>query len=357
MYNYFWVQEDPVTQLKNELYDVLTVMEVSLQQGREQAIAFTGHLLEDPDTAFQRVKARFARYGYTPLMRKQGGLDVILAVKGLVQPSRSNPLINLVLFGLTVLTTLFAGAMLVGANPLSNPTSLLAGLPFAAALLGILGVHELGHYVAARLHGVEVTLPYFIPVPFGLGTFGAFIRMKSPVTDRKALLDVGIAGPLAGFLVAVPVLIVGLMLSPIQPMALGESGLGTSLLIEFLVNLVRPHPEGFAVMLHPMALAAYFGLLVTGLNLLPVGQLDGGHIAYALLGSRARPVALATLVGLFVMGTAFWSGWYTWAFLILITGLNHPPPLNDLTELDESRRLLGWLGLGLFILLVTPRPF
>ncbi len=357
MYNYFWVHEDPVVQLRNELYDVLAVIEVSFQQGRQQTIAFTGRLLQDPDTAFKRVKERFARYGYTPLLRKQDGFDVILAVKGLVRPSRSNPMINLVLLGLTILTTLFAGAMLVGVNPLRNPAGLLAGFPFAAALLGILGVHELGHYVAARLHGVEVTLPYFIPVPFGLGTFGAFIQMRSPVTDRKALLDVGIAGPLAGFLVAVPVLIVGLLLSPIRPLPPGETVLGTSLLIEFLVNLVRPHPEGFRVVLHPMALAAYFGLLVTGLNLLPVGQLDGGHIAYALLGEGARPVALATLVGLLVMGTVFWSGWYTWAFLILITGLNHPPPLNDVSSLDESRRILGWLTMGLFFLLITPKPF
>jgi membrane-associated protease RseP (regulator of RpoE activity) len=204
---------------------------------------------------------------------------------------------------------------------------------------------------------VDVTLPYFIPVPFGLGTFGAFIQMKSPAQDKKALFDVGVTGPLAGFVVAIPALIVGLLMSPVVPYDGRSDALGTSLLVEWLVNLFRPHPAGYAVALSPVALAAYFGLLVTGFNLLPIGQLDGGHVAYTLLGRWARPVALATLVSLVFMGTLFWNGWLTWAFLVMLTGIDHPAPLNEVTELDTGRRILGWLTLGLFVLLVTPKPF
>jgi membrane-associated protease RseP (regulator of RpoE activity) len=211
--------------------------------------------------------------------------------------------------------------------------------------------------VAARLHGVAVTLPYFIPVPFGLGTFGAFIQLKSPVQDRKALFDVGLAGPLAGLVVAVPLMIVGLLQSPVVGAA-GAPRLGNSLLMQWLVDLVRPVAEGQAVAHGPVALAAWFGLLVTGFNLLPMGQLDGGHVAYAVLGKRlARPLALLTFLALLGLGYTVWAGWYTWAFLALITGLRHSEPLNDISRLGWGRRLVGLLTLGLFVILLTLRPF
>ncbi|MFQ6057951.1 MAG: site-2 protease family protein [Anaerolineae bacterium] len=357
MLTYPAYQENIIAQLRGELYDILTVAEVSVQRGHDQVIAFTGQLLQDAETAFALLRERFERYGYTPFFRKQAGQDVILAARGLVRPQPSNWLINLVLLVATVFTTLFAGAVLAGANPLRDARQMWAGVPFAFTLLGILGVHELGHYFMARWHGVAVTLPYFIPMPFGLGTFGAFIRMKSPVANKKALFDVGLAGPLAGFSLAVPLLIMGLLLSPVRPLVGQGSTLGTSLLVEFLVNLVRPHPQGFAVYLHPIAFAAWFGLLITGFNLLPAGQLDGGHVAYALLGRRTREVAVATLLGLVAMGALFWQGWLTWAFLILLTGIGHPAPLNDITPLDPGRRTLGWLTFGLLFLLITPAPF
>jgi membrane-associated protease RseP (regulator of RpoE activity) len=357
MQNTWLFEEDVAARLRAELYDVLTVFNVTWQSGRENVIAFTGQLLRPAESAFTVLRERFARHGYTPLIRKQGNDDVIVAMPGVFGRSKSNPWINVVLLGLTILTTLFAGAMLAGANPLSDPASLLVGAPFAFTLLGILGIHELGHYFLAQRWGVDVTLPYFIPVPFGLGTFGAFIQMKSPAPNKKALFDVGVAGPLAGFIVAIPALIVGLLLSSAEPYTGGSGVLGTSLLVEALVNLFRPHPAGYALVLSPVALAAYFGLLVTGLNLLPIGQLDGGHVAYTLLGRWARPVALATLAGLVFMGLFYWTGWLTWAFLVLLIGIGHPPPLNEVTELDTKRRVLGWLTLALFVLLITPKPF
>ncbi len=353
-----WVFEDYiVTQLRNELYDVLTVFNISWQAGRDNVITFTGRLLRPAESAFDVLKERFARYGYSPLIRKEGTDDVILAVPGVFQPTRQNPWINVALLGLTILTTLFAGAMLAGANPLRQPLDLLVGAPFAFTLLGILGIHELGHYFLARRWGVDVTLPYFIPVPFGLGTFGAFIQMKSPAPNKKALFDVGVAGPLAGFLVAVPALIVGLLMSPAVRYFGGDGILGQSLLVEALTNLLRPHGEGYALALSPVALAAYFGLLVTGFNLLPVGQLDGGHVVYTLLGRWAKVVGMITLAGLILMGIFFWTGWLTWAFLVFVIGLNHPAPSDEVTELNPGRRLLGWLTIGLFLLLLTPKPF
>ena len=291
------------------------------------------------------------------MLRKHHEQDVVLATPGIVRAGTYNPAINVVLFLATVLTTLFTGAMLAGANPLRNPAGLLTGAPFAFTLLGILGVHELGHYFVGRRHGVAVTLPYFIPVPFGLGTFGAFIQMKSPVTNKKALFDVGIAGPLAGFLVAVPLLVAGLLLSPIVRMPGGTHALGSSLLVEWITTLVRPHPAGYAVFLNPVAFAAWFGLLVTGINLLPIGQLDGGHIAYALFGGRARYLGWVVVVALVVMGLTFWQGWLTWAFLAFLFGVRHPAPLDEITELNAARRLLGLLTLGLLFLLITPAPF
>jgi membrane-associated protease RseP (regulator of RpoE activity) len=205
----------------------------------------------------------------------------------------------------TIFTTLLAGAGIAGVNVYPALRAawasgnfaqvlplLYAGLPFAGTLLFILGVHEMGHYVAARRHGVQVTLPFFIPVPLigSLGTFGAFIQLKSPVENRKALFDVGVAGPLAGFVVAVPLMVIGLLQSEVVRRT-GANTFGSSLFLQALANIFAPHAANQAIALSPMAIAAWFGLLITGLNLLPMGQLDGGHIAYAVLGRAARPLA------------------------------------------------------------------
>lgn len=364
-------QLDLVGRLQAEVASFMRLGDVRTS-ARGDSVVFIGRLLSGAEETYSGLRERFRPYGYTPILRKDGETDVVVAQRGVARVFRgSNPLVHLALLGATLVTTLFAGAnfaradafgalrlLVASGNIVPFVRALAAGAPFAATLLLILGVHEMSHYIAARIHGVQVTLPYFIPVPFGLGTFGAFIAMKSPVENRKSLFDVGLAGPIAGFVSAVPLMIAGLLLSGVVPVA-GEPGarLGLSVLVNWLVNLVQPHAAGFAVQLHPIAIAAWFGLLVTGFNLMPMGQLDGGHVAYAVLGRAARPIALATFFGLLAMGYLFWSGWYTWAFFALLTGLNHPEPANDITPLDGARRLIGLLTFGLFLLLITPKPF
>ena len=362
---------DLIGRLQAEVAGLMRLGDVQAS-ARGDSVVFVGRLLQGAEESYRALRERFRPFGYTPILRKDGEADVIVAQRGVARAFRgSSPLFHLALLGVTLLTTLFAGASFADVNvlralrALTNAGefapllgALAAGAPFAATLLLILGVHEMGHYVAARIHGVQVTLPYFIPVPFGLGTFGAFIAMKSPVENRKALFDVGLAGPIAGLVVALPLMILGLLLSSVVP-ASGEVGgrLGVSLLVNWLVDLVQPHAAGFAVQLHPIAIAAWFGLLITGFNLMPMGQLDGGHVSYAILGRAARPLAFIAFASLLTMGFLFWSGWYTWAFFALLTGLGHPSPANDITPLDRGRKLIGLLALGLFLLLITPRPF
>lgn len=349
--------DSPASRLRAELYDVIAVDEVRSESGPKPAYTFTGRLLRDAESALATLVKRFGALGYTPLIRREGGQDVVVAIEGVFGPSRSRPLINVGLLLATVLTTTVAGAFLVGANPLRNPREILDGIWFALALLLILGTHELGHYFMGRWHGVQVTLPYFIPVPIGLGTFGAFIKMKSPIHNRRALFDVGLAGPIFGFVVALPLLIVGIMLSDVVRVYRGDLGPGSSLLVEFLVDLLQPHGAGYALSWHPVAIAAYFGILITGFNLLPAGQLDGGHISYATLGPAARPLALVTFVAMLVMGALFWSGWFVWAFLVLLLGLRHAAPLDDVTPLDLPRKLVGMGALVLFLMTFVPKPF
>lgn len=343
-------------QLQLELEDILTVQDVSF--GRYgSTVMFTGQLLKDAEAAFALLRRRFQKYGYIPLFRRKRGLDVILAALAPLEVKRSPPIINVVLLLVTILTTLFAGAVQQGYNPLRDASKLTIGIPFSFALLAILGTHELGHYWLARRHGVEVTLPYFIPVPFGLGTFGAFIKMRSPVENRKALFDVGIAGPLVGLAVAFPLLLIGLKLSPLAPLARGTV-LGSSILLRLIVRaVVGSMPRGFGLTLHPFALAGWIGMLVTSFNLLPAGQLDGGHIAYAMSGRAYLVISSLTFVALLVMGSTLWSGWLTWALLILFTGTRHPAPLNDITPLDGKRMTAGALSCLLLLLIITPVPF
>lgn len=362
-------QMDLVSRLRQQVEGLFNITDVhTTDQG--DGVVFMGQLLLNAEAAYSALRERFRSLGYTPVLRREGNTDIVVAHRGVFAAVRSNPLINLVLLMATLFTTLLAGASFAGVNAYSvlfrawgsghwaaALPALGAGLPFAGTLLFILGVHEMGHYVAARLHGVQVTLPYFIPVPFlGLGTFGAFIQMKSPVENRKALFDVGVAGPLAGFAVALPLMVIGLLQSQVVARA-GLGTFGSSLLLRGLAAVVLPHAANQAIHLSPMAIAAWFGLLVTAINLLPMGQLDGGHVAYAVVGRLAQPVAMITFAVLVVLGLTLWNGWLIWALFALVTGLQHPQPLNDITPLDWGRRLVGLFTLGLFFLLITPRPF
>jgi membrane-associated protease RseP (regulator of RpoE activity) len=362
-------------------------------------VRYHGNLLLDSQQAFDVLSKKLMSMDVTPLFRMEGEDETIVLLKGVVKPRPSNPWINLILFILTALSIVFAGTFFEYSGPLTTdlnqllphllPT-LYRGMAFAASLLAILLAHEFGHYLAARYHKSAVTLPYFIPFPFSpFGTMGAFIQLKEPPKNKRILLDIGIAGPLAGLVVAIPVLFLGLYLSQIDrlplvlPQGQGFSLEGNSLLylgMKFLVfGEWLPAPGSFAglnpvlywlryfftgqpapygavdVLLHPVAWAGWAGLLVTALNLIPAGQLDGGHIIYSLFGKRSRLIMPFILIALIILGTV-WSGWWIWAFLIFIFGRTHAEPLDQITPLDPRRRAVAVLGLIIFLLVFTPIP-
>jgi len=272
------------------------------------------------------------------------------------------------LFIATVFTTLWAGAYQSNTAPLrgawrflmEEPGALWRGVPFAATLLGILVTHELGHYVLSRVHRVPASFPLFIPgPPHFIGTFGAIIRMRGPILSRKALFDIGVAGPIAGFVVAVAALILGLSLSKIVVVERAYGlHLGEPLLLQFLSWVVLgPIPAGYDVVLHPVGFAAWFGLFVTSLNLIPLGQLDGGHVSYALWGNRQRTMAMVIVPTLIVLGFVGWQGWFLWAGLAGLVGFTHPPVRDPGAALGRTRVWVGWGALVIFIITFAPIPF
>ncbi len=259
----------------------------------------------------------------------------------------------------TVCTTTLAGALMSEGEGF-DLRRVLSGLRFSVPLLFILGVHEMGHYFASRFHNIRATLPYFIPAPTLVGTFGAFIRIRERIVDRRALMDIGASGPLAGFIVAIPVLVYGVYTSKFVPTKEVVAGirLGSSLILKLVVYLIHgsPPPQ-MELYLSPMAFAAWLGLFVTSLNLLPIGQLDGGHIAYALWGERAYRIYRIVLLGLIPLGF-FWLGWLFWALLVMfILGVRHPPLINPDAPLGASRTAVGYICLAIFVLTFTPVPF
>jgi len=269
------------------------------------------------------------------------------------------PYINVILFLLTLISTLIAGTFQQGINVFENPGFIWKGIPFSFTLLMILGAHEFGHYFMSKRHNIDVTLPYFIPAPSVIGTFGAFIKMRSPIMDRRILLDVGAAGPLAGVMIAIPAVLIGLSLSEIRFESI-DAGmkLGTSIFFKLLSWIVYGYiPDEANLILHPIAFAGWIGLLVTCLNLLPVGQLDGGHVAYAVLGAKQSLISRGVLAVLVVLGIFGWSGWLIWAAILMVIGSNHPPVIYDWIPLDKRRMAVGWITLAIFVLTFTPMPF
>lgn len=289
-------------------------------------------------------------------MHRYPGVTLKLKLKG------SSIAVNILLFLLTVISTTAAGALQQGVSLTAlfkDWTLITRGIPFSFTLLAILIAHEMSHYFVSRYHGVRVTLPFFIPAPSVIGTFGAFIRIKSPMEDRRALLDIGLSGPLGGAVVAIPVLYIGLKMSTIQIM-LKPTGveLGSSILLDQMVRFTLGKlPDYYQVVLHPVAFAGWIGLLVTSLNLIPIGQLDGGHIAYAILGEKSKKLAIGCFIALIILGLVGWSGWFIWAGLLYVMGWQHPPPLNPAIPLDTKRKWLGVLALILFVVTFTPTPF
>jgi membrane-associated protease RseP (regulator of RpoE activity) len=268
-------------------------------------------------------------------------------------------LTHILLFIATCFTTLFAGALLNGVIPWEQPEKIYLGLPFSFTLLFILMTHELSHYFTSRRHNVTASLPYFIPAPSIIGTFGAIIKMKPPIPDRRSLIDIGASGPIGGFIIAVIATIIGLSWSEIKPSGELQGGIafGSSILFSLISKIVlNVDPEKFDVILHPVAFAGWIGLLVTSLNLLPIGQLDGGHIVYALFGEKHGLIAKITIPVLLVMGMVFWRGWIIWAVLMMIIGYRHPPVVYPDIQLDKKRIYIGWASLVIFILTFTPTP-
>jgi membrane-associated protease RseP (regulator of RpoE activity) len=239
---------------------------------------------------------------------------------------------------------------------------LLQGLWYSATILGILGCHELGHYYACRYYKIDASLPYFLPAPILTGTLGAFIRIREPIYTKRMLFDIGVAGPIAGFAIAVPTLVIGLMLSNLAPLPPTFSGLalGEPLLFKAAAWVIwGAEPKGYALNLHPMAFAAWFGLLATALNLFPIGQLDGGHIAYAVLGRRANFVTFGA-IGCALVLTYFSSSWLVWTALVItmlcVFGPRHPQTGDEHVPLDRRRVAVAVLALAIFIVCFTPAP-
>ncbi len=314
------------------------------------------------DAAFDALRAELVPRNYIPSITRERG-ELLVHVQRRAPQRFTTTRVNLIMLALTVVTTLlFGGAWnwssYTGENWLSAGSILWGAVFFTLPLLAILGFHEMGHYVVAKRHHVQASLPFFLPSVPPLGTFGAFISMREPLPNRRALLDIGASGPLVGFAIAIPVTIAGLFLSatsaqPALP-ASGDFTLTRPSAFYLFLSLFFPLSQNSAP--HPLAFAGWVGLFVTAINLLPAGQLDGGHIARALLGDRQHYVSWAAVLLLFVM--SYWySGWLIFGFLILMLGVRHPPPLNDLSPLDTRRKLIGVAAVAILVITFVPIPF
>ncbi|MDI6917208.1 MAG: site-2 protease family protein [Thermoplasmatales archaeon] len=317
---------------------------------------------------FDGLVKEMKKMGCVPMLRKEKGEHAIYIVRK-PRIKYRGAWVNLLLLIATVFTTVIAGVFICvpyfGGKILSIKTIFYSFIFFSLPLIIILGVHEMGHYFAAKRHNVKVSLPYFVPLPppFILGTMGAFISLREPIPNKKVLLDVGAAGPICGFLVAVPVTVIGLFLTNVYAVSAPETGemvhqyiMGSPLIYTFLsilVNSFIPFKEG--IVIHPTAFAGWVGLFVTSLNLLPAGQLDGGHVFRSLFGEKSRYVSYTAVAFMIVLGL-FYSGWFVFAFIILLLGVRHPPALNEVTELDMKRKLLGVFTILLLIICFVPVP-
>jgi membrane-associated protease RseP (regulator of RpoE activity) len=314
------------------------------------------------DTAFDELRKDLLPRNYIPAITQERG-ELLVHVQRRPPQRFTGVRANLIMLAATVVTTIFFGGAwnwseYTGESLLSASSLVWGTVFFSIPLLAILGFHEMGHYVVAKRYKVRASLPFFIPSIPPLGTFGAFISMRDPLPNRRALLDIGASGPLVGFAIAIPVTIVGLFLSaaspkPVLPVAGEFTFIQPSAFYAFL-RLFFPVPLNYA--LHPLAFAGWVGLFVTAINLLPAGQLDGGHIARALLGNRQQYVSWGAILLLFFM--SYWYlGWLIFGFLILMLGVRHPPPLNDLSHLDVGRKLVGIAAVTILLVTFVPQPF
>ena len=380
-----------LTALVSRVFRINDVTTGDLQKG--WLARYRGYLtMEDSAAAYDLLAESLKPHGLMPLFRKEENVQLIFLAPAMPEVKQKPPTTNIVMFILTVLSVMLVGAQPSGPIPddfwgqmWSLAKSILSGWPFALSLMSILLAHEFGHYLMSRYHKTPATLPYFIPLPLPpLGTLGAFIQMQSIPKNKRILFDVGIAGPLAGMIVAIPVLFLGLSMSSLDIIQNVPSSLeGNSilyLLAKYLVfHQVLPAPIDFHGM-HPIlywlryfftgspvpiggtdvfissvALAGWAGIMVTSLNLIPAGTLDGGHITYSLFGEKARKIYPYVVGAVAIMSLVSLS-WLVWVFLLLWLGRVHAEPLDQITELDSRRRALGWFAILLFILVFTPVP-
>lgn len=358
------VEEEPAIDLIEKLSQFYSLGEM---QSRGNVIAF--EVLEIRESNFETVLKELEELGYWGALKKKEG-KVVLYLFPAQEVKKENPFIGIGLFIATVLSTLFAGywlsssyiAFLDEYNLPGIRNIYLNALAFSISVLAILGTHEMGHKIAATLHGVKSTFPYFIPFPNILGTLGAVIRVKSPIPTRNAAIDLGSSGPIAGFIVAIPVLLIGLRLSPALPMSAiaqveGGIAFGESLIMILLEKYIFRIPENYVLYLHPVAIAGWVGILVTFLNLVPAAQLDGGHIARAFLGEKFHSI-LTFGLGLAMIGlSVVWTGWFIWGFIILLMGrIGNPGALDEVSPISPKRVALALIVLAIFFLSATPVP-
>jgi len=321
---------------------------------------------------FDELRKSLSKKGYIPMLRYENGEHIIYVVK---KPKRKEkPIwVNIVLMVAVIITTVLTGSILyqgyydIWSMPdlmtIFNFENLLfGGLLFALPLFSILFIHEMGHYFISKKHNIATSFPFFIPVPpilpyFNIGTFGAIISSREPMPNKKALFDVGFAGPIAGFMVAIPITIIGIATAKVVPqvgineLSTGTTVFGSSLLIDILVKIIHNLPANLTIDMNPVLFAGWVGLLITSINLLPAGQLDGGHIFRAVLGKNQKYIAWGAI---FVM---IFTGWWFFAFFIMFAiGTTHPPPLNDNSELGVKRKLIFLLAIAILVLCFIPYP-
>ncbi len=384
--------------LNNLVSRVFRVEDVTLGEPARGLIArYRGHLLSDDTVAaYDQLADSLKPYNITPLFRMDKGQQVIYLTPRRPEPKPARVSVNIILFILTVISVmLIGGSQPEGAMPadlggqiLYFLKGFLSGWPYALSLMSILLAHEFGHYLMSRHHKTRATLPYFIPLPFPpLGTMGAAIIMQGTPKNKRVLFDIGVAGPLAGIVVAIPILLLGLSLShldvvrPVGGMVEMEGNSVLYLLAKFVTfgKLLpspatlggvspamywiryfftgRPIPIGATdVFIHPVAFAGWAGLLVTALNLIPAGTLDGGHVVYSWFGDKAAKAFPFILLVLLALGL-FWTGWWIWAALLLWLGRVHAEPLDQITPLDPTRLAIAALTILIFFLTFSPVPF
>ncbi len=333
-----------------DLYEISTIYQ------HNNRLIFRAKPRRDPLLSETTARKRLQSSGFESIFKED--MHGLLISVCEMPFARRIPKLNIILFFATILTMFFAPVLLSWDFDYFTQEGVIGErIEFTLFLMAILLFHEFGHYLAGRRRGVLMSLPYFIPAPNIIGTFGAIIKSRSPFANRRDLIEVGAAGPIAGFVVSVVALIVGLQNTEIIVPAGAGLTLGDSLLIKFLSRIiVGPIPEGYDYLLSPAGFAGWVGLLVTMINLLPLGQLDGGHIIYAMLGRAQHRIGKIFLIVMLILGF-LWQGWWLFGILVLLMGLNHPPTLDDSRPLTPAAKAMGIISLIIFIICFVPAPF